>query len=261
MNEWLIRGGNILFFATVVAACGGAILQTLISFNRPVEFPGHPALPHHLKQGLVIGSLLVLLQAIFLILCYSIDWMKPAAGIGTYFLFCALFVPFLWTAGSIEQTRLDWPRQQPRSRHLLLVIIAGHLTAAISFLLFRQGDAEPGETIQTISRQSENLNALAIYAVWLMINAPWIEELVFRHYLLPRLAISRRYFYAVPLIVTTAIFALGHAGHTDPAWPKILQMTLWGGILGGLRIWLGTPWAIGLHLALNLAAPIIVIFL
>lgn len=245
----------------MVAACGGAVFQTLTSLNRHTGSLQQATLYRYLKHGLTAGVALVLLQAIFLFLCYSIDWMKPAAGLGSYFLLCALLVPFLWTAGCIEQTRLNWPRHQSRPSHLLIVSIAGLLITVLSIILFRQGEAEPGETIQAISRQSDNLNGLAIKALWLLINAAWIEELVFRHYLLPRLTISRRFYYVLPLLVTTAIFALGHAGHTSPPWPKILQMVLWGGVLGALRIWLGTPWAIGLHLVLNLAAPIIVFFL
>jgi membrane protease YdiL (CAAX protease family) len=105
---------------------------------------------------------------------------------------------------------------------------------------------------------------MGVLVVWLMLNAPWQEELIFRHYLVPRLSaiggLRSKWTMVLAVGGTAAIFALGHGGHLDPAWPKLVQTFVWGLMLGSVRVWLGTGYAVGLHLLFNLSAPLMAPF-
>ncbi len=183
-----------------------------------------------------------------------------------YFLF-ALLLPVLWATGHVWAVKSGIPVKEggwsPKAKSLLMagMAVAG---VAISLLLVLLVDIQTGEAVLELTDGGSDL-AVGLLVAWLMLNAPWQEELLFRHYLVARLSAiggrRSRPVMILAVIVTALVFALGHAGHFDPAWPKLAQTFTWGLMLGAVRIWLGTTYAISLHLLFNLSAPLAAPFL
>lgn len=180
---------------------------------------------------------------------------------GTYAMF-ALFIPVLWTAGEIRGEMAGLPRRRlawsanVRALIFAALVFAGILGALALFLIV---PTQPGELISDMTGDVATPGRIAMVLL-LMVNAPWQEELLWRHFMIGAIVFmagGRRgvgVFFAV--VVVAAVFAVGHAGHLVPAWSKLIQMFAWGLMLGWARVELGTGYAIGLHLLFNLSAPI-----
>jgi membrane protease YdiL (CAAX protease family) len=100
----------------------------------------------------------------------------------------------------------------------------------------------------------------ALFVVFMLITAAVDEELVFRHYLLNRLTVafgarqSRVLAPVSAVVLTTALFMLGHREMMDPAWLKYTQIALLGTALGVCQLRLGLECCIVLHLFFNISA-------
>ncbi|MGC8741040.1 MAG: CPBP family intramembrane glutamic endopeptidase [Candidatus Sumerlaeaceae bacterium] len=93
--------------------------------------------------------------------------------------------------------------------------------------------------------------------LWLVLRAPFPEELVFRGYLLPRLFLLLRRVLAetiafpIAAVVTAAIFAAGHVQLMVPEWLKIAQAFLLGLVLAYVARRAGLLAAVGFHFVFN----------
>lgn len=251
--------------ATLLAAMAGALGQVM----RALQSPDRRTDTLHLLQKSAPWALaLALAQAVLILASFFSPVFTAAASTAWFYFIGAAALPVLWAAGTENARSLGWPtgRQTvPASRALFITLLIYLAGMALSALLFWAGRVEPGESLRTMADDaSRPTAALAIFAVWLLLNAPWLEELVFRHFAIPALARAfggSRGAIILAVIGASVPFALGHSGYTIPIWPKLVQMLVWAAALSGLRIYLGTRYAIGLHLAWNLSTPLIALML
>jgi membrane protease YdiL (CAAX protease family) len=261
MPEWGGTAGRGLFGAALLISWFAAFFQTSTALGRLDASAARTG--SDLRKSGLVAALLALLQLLYLAAAYLVPGWRQIAGIGWFYLFCAVPVPFLWSAGRIKQQALDWPRWKARfTRRQKWTAVAALALVGLGFslVLFSRTKIEAGPAVTDISDRANTTSALLLMVVWLVINAPWIEELSFRHYMLP--ALTRwwgggRIATIAALVVSSMLFAVGHAAHMEPAWPKLLQVFTWGLTLGCVRIWLGTGYCIALHLAWNLTAPVL----
>lgn len=186
-----------------------------------------------------------------------------------YLAFAVLF-PVLWAAGKVWGDVEGIPvRASAWSDRKKLAITAAIALAGLvlNIVLLILVDVRVGESVREMADGISPLG-LSLLAIWLILNAPWMEELLMRHYLVARIAASRpasdgsrRRWMAAAVVIAAVVFAVGHAGHMEPSWPKLLQTFVWGLMLGWTRIWMGTWYAVALHLSWNMTAPIAVPFM
>ena len=91
-----------------------------------------------------------------------------------------------------------------------------------------------------------------LLAIYLLIGAAIAEEILLRHYLLNFIA-GRTGSRVLAAIVTSAIFALGHAGMIQPVWLKFAQAGVLGIALAVVQFKVGLEGAILTHLLFNVA--------
>lgn len=263
IGQW----GPMLLTVMVWAAAG---LATAEAIAIAVDKDRRSGLWRDIRQALpwAAGLLAAQFAAFGLAVVMDPDFKVLGQVAVLYMIFAVLF-PAIWATGRHHAADLAMPgnsantQAYPRWRAAAALFIAG---LAINFLTVALVDLRVGNAITGMS-DGLSETALGVLAIWLILNAPWQEELVFRHYLLPRLAKAsqrngrRKTWLVAAAVITAAFFALGHAGHTEPAWPKLAQTFGWGLMLGWARIWLGTWYAVALHLAWNLTAPLFAPFI
>ena len=95
------------------------------------------------------------------------------------------------------------------------------------------------------------------FLVALVTLAPILEEILFRHYLLYRIAalLGRLRGAAVPVAIAlcSLLWSVGHWGAIDPYWLKLVQTLVLGCILGATAWRRGMDAAIALHWVYNLS--------
>lgn len=257
--------GQLAFGGALVVACVGSYFQVLRWSS--IRDERRTLVQKDFRQSAMYAVVLALAQVALLVVCYMVPGFASITSVIWFYLVSAVTVPFLWTAGKAHQRPLGWPlRPLQFSMQKKLAWVAGlaFFGVAGSSILFALSGAQPGAAIESIKENAHSTTALAIMVIWLMINAPWIEELVFRHYLLSALARwlgGGKLAVAVAVLATALLFAIGHAAHMQPVWPKMMQVTVWGIALGYVRVYLGTPYSILLHLVWNLSAPFIALSL
>lgn len=99
--------------------------------------------------------------------------------------------------------------------------------------------------------------------IWYVTRAAVIEEILFRGYMLPRseflmlkLALGRKA-YPLAVIISSAVFSLGHSFLVEPAWLKIGQAFFLGTVLSYLAKRWGLGSAIVFHSVFNVVAVIL----
>lgn len=263
LHELWPRAGRGVFMLAALSAAAlayGDVMQEAL--KRCGTGQVGPALRKRVWRGAVAAVCLALAQVIYLATTYYVPGFSSAAGVGWFYLFCTAPVAFLWAAGRCNEARLGWPLEQTRWTDMKKMVVGAAIGiggVGLSVLLFALVQMQAGTAVRELADETA-APAMALLAFWLIINAPWIEELTFRHYIIPRLALwwgGGRWAIAASIVVSAAVFAAGHAGHTVPAWPKLVQVLLWGVALGWARVWLGTAYAIALHLMWNLSAPLV----
>lgn len=216
-----------------------------------------------MRQGAKIAGALTLVHLIVILILYCVPDLSWGVWVCSPALLCCLAVTGLWTSGRAEENWQNWPvaggRWSARRKWLtaMAILVAGTVLSVVLLYLVK---VEAGEFLQDFSYESGLDSGYGFVAFWMIINAPWIEEITFRHYLLPRLCRlfgDREWSLILAVVVTSAVFAFGHAAHTIPAWPKLVQTFLWGIALGWMRIWMGSGWAIGTHLGWNVVGIVV----
>jgi len=256
----MINAAQWLFVVVVWGACFAAMARAArmigsadeigVSFKKELQSAGRIA------AGLGSVQLMVLLMGYW---HPQWSWAKDFAW---GYLAGSVALPFLWGCGKADAARLNWP-WQPGGNFLRKCAVAGGIIlilSALTLTLLRFSGATEGATVKAAESRAPSDLAAALMIGYLILNGPWLEELVFRHCLLPWLARwwgGGRIATVAAVVVTSVVFAGGHAGHVDPAWPKLLQVTAWGLVLAWARVAWGSGWAIGLHLAWNLISPVV----
>jgi membrane protease YdiL (CAAX protease family) len=127
---------------------------------------------------------------------------------------------------------------------------------------------------QRLDLQSHGTAANVLFMVHLLVSAAVAEEVLFRHYALPRIAATLRHWgkraggmlaplsgrgaaAAAAIAVTAFFFACGHAGMLESFAPKFVQILVLGVSLGTAQVLIGTEAAIAMHILFNLAAAMI----
>lgn len=262
----LIQMGRWLFMATLLLSFAAALRQLL-------QTAGQPRLRRRtfaaLRRAAPWALALLAGQSAVIAAALLHPVARQMAVTAEFYLAGALALPVFYAAGRQNATALRWPqaprRKWTRRRKLVSVLAVFAAGFLITAGLFSVGRVETGESIRAVSDTLDgDVLALGLFAIWLLINAPWLEELVFRHFALSCIARGlggSATAVAVAIAITSLVFAVGHAGHTVPVWPKMAQMLAWAGGLCWARIFLGTPYAIGLHLAWNLSTPLVSLML
>lgn len=248
------------------AVCGLALAESLSLARNP----------HHrqqflseLRRSLPWAAGLAVIQVIAIALAMLNPAFEALGRFAALYLIFTLILPPLWAVGKVHAFQAALPRKHhswPAGKRWLIFSALAAGGVILSLLLVILVPVHPGESVTTMAEGASD-GALALLALWLMINAPWQEELLFRHYLVARVAAfagegtaSRRAWTLIAIVFAAAIFALGHSAHMDPAWPKLAQTFAWGLALGWVRVAMGTSYAIGLHLVWNLTAPLVAPF-
>jgi len=269
----LAQWGQSVFTIAALGAAGFAFIETL-SILRPAPGSHHNAVKekavawqYEIRRILPAAAIIALLQISGIGLAFINEQFRPLLPIAIMYLFFAMVLPFLWAAGQAHAAICRIPIAPPWaiSRKLLITGILAVGGVVLSLALIVLNDVRPGAAVESLSGETGDDAALVVIALWLLFNAPWMEEMIFRHYLVPRLAAFRwmktkGLFLCLSVVICATVFALGHAGHLVPAWPKLVQTFVWGVMLGWSRIYFGTFSAIGLHLVFNLSAPLVAPF-
>ena len=192
----------------------------------------------------------------------------PAAGL--------LMGHFFLEAGSIQVWRgglrgrgFGWLRPPRRWREILPLrpLAAGiaavnGLTVGLYFLAARAVSIQPAPEFQTFQESfGYARHALTALILTQLLIAPFFEETLYRHYLQSRLArwFERRgIHWGWAAALTSALWAMGHAGLLHPEWAKFAQIFSAGLVLGWLQRRWGVALAIAVHLSLNIG--VIVVF-
>lgn len=258
--------GQTVFMLVVFFCCSFAMVETILGGMKG----GAQAalLRSSFNRSALWGGGLAILQGAALATTYFVPELKGMASMLTIYLLMACFLPALWSSGKMYGAECGIPivvshwTKRIKWRILFGVALAGFV---LSLALVIAVPVTPGEAVREMGKQAETPLAMGLMAIWLMINAPWTEELIFRHYLVASIAATfkgwRRTGIVVGVVIAAALFAVGHAGHMDPAWPKLVQTFAWGLALGWVRVYFGTGYAIGLHLVWNLSSVFIAPFL
>lgn len=257
--------GPNIYAGVMWGACGLALAEGAV---MALSGPNKTALRTGVSRSLPWGLGLAAAQLAAILAADRLGGFNLLAGSAVMYFFFALLLPVLWATGRVWAQQSGIPAKtgywSARSRKILMsgLVVAG---VGLSLLLVTLVDVSTGAAVRELTAEGGSDLAVGVLVAWLLFNAPWQEELLFRHYLVPRLAAigAGRFCTAamiMAVVITSAIFALGHGGHFEPAWPKLVQTFIWGLMLGGVRIWLGTAYAIGLHLMFNLSAPLMAPF-
>jgi membrane protease YdiL (CAAX protease family) len=265
--EVMAQAGQAVFILVLLGTCGLAVTDTVRALH-----PTHPStdlVRAELKRSLPWTAGLAAAQIALILLALQNPDFQPLLPMVILYLVFACFLPFMWAGGKTRAFQCGLPlddplRPSPRKWQTLGgVALAGF---CLSLGLVVAIDIRPGAAVQQLSDKSISPVAMGVMAIWLMINAPWVEELCFRHYLVPRLGTvikSRpgQITLWISILIAATLFAIGHAGHMVPAWPKLIQTFIWALALGWARIRFGTFYAIGLHLVWNITSPLIAPFI
>ena len=106
----------------------------------------------------------------------------------------------------------------------------------------------------------ESGDAFVLATAILTYLAPFVEETIFRGFALPEIAAlfgwrrAKRpaIAYVVAIVLTSALWSVGHGGVIDPEWVKWIQIFGIGCVLGVARFRLGLEACIVLHMLFNL---------
>jgi len=133
-----------------------------------------------------------------------------------------------------------------------IAIVVG--VVLFSWYLFRETQAAPSATFRKWMESRQSLDIRSGYLGVLVLVAPLWEETAFRWYLLNRLeeALARRSWGRwVAIVGTSALWASGHVGMTDPGWVKLAQIFTVGCVLSWRFRHIGLPGCVLAHLAMN----------
>lgn len=225
-----------------------------------------PLLLAEMRRALPWAAGLVLAQLAALSLAFIDSDFKMLGRFALLYLVFAVLFPVIWAVGqvwgqgvSLPMYRNHWSGKQK----LTIAAVMGAAGLILNFLLVLLIDVRVGASVKDMTEGIPPV-ALGVMAVWMIFNAPWFEELTLRHYLVARIAAgrpvtdARRALWTTGAVITAAaIFAVGHTGHMEPAWPKLVQTFTWGLMLGWARVQLGTWYAVALHLSWNVTAPLV----
>ena len=257
------QAGLLIFAVILIATWVGALLD----FGRVGQLPDEEqaVFRRETRRALPWAIALVAAQGVFVLIMYLAGSLKAGTMVASNYVFIGLVLPFMWGSGRVREFRQGLPLAQAglsRGKKWCIIALLGVAGAVFSLVLFRWAGVRVGSSVTEISKMG-NVWTVALLALWLMINAPWLEEMVFRHYLLVRVGGAGRNAwlrYGFAVLVTSALFAVGHAGHMVPAWPKLVQTFVWGVALGYTRIFLGTGYAVALHMGFNVSAIMVAAF-
>lgn len=148
-------------------------------------------------------------------------------------------------------------------RRLLFVLFAVPVAFSVVLFLLFPPEASPRAT-EALSFDDHHPVANALLITNLLLAAPFVEEIIYRHYIQTRLAAllvrmaggarrTRLPAVLVAIAATTALFSLSHTQMLVDDRVKYLQIGVLGGALGWCQWRLGTECAIMLHYAFNFA--------
>ncbi len=115
----------------------------------------------------------------------------------------------------------------------------------------------PSELFSRWLAAREHLNFRSGYIPLLILFAPIWEETALRWYLLNRIEgnlAEWRWGRPLAIVGTAALWAMGHAAMTDPAWVKMTQIFCVGCVLGARFRSIGLSGCVVVHMAMNLMA-------
>ena len=136
-----------------------------------------------------------------------------------------------------------------------LAIAAG--IVIVSPVLLSLTHTEPSATFRKWLESQKDFDIRSGYTILLILLAPLWEESAFRWYLLNRLEetlAGRSWGRLAAIVVSAAFWACGHAGLTNPAWIKLVQIFVVGCVLAWRFRAIGLSGCIVAHLAMNLSA-------
>lgn len=256
---------GLFIFAVVLIATWVGSLQ---DYGRLGQLPEdeQAIFRRETRRAIPWTLVLVAAQIVFVLVMYLSGSLQAGIMVASNYVFIGLVLPFMWGSGRVQEYRQGLPLAGAglsRSKKWGIIAVLGVLGSVFSLILFRWTNVTVGSSVTEISKAGD-MGIVALLALWLMFNAPWLEEMVFRHYMLVKLGGAGRnpwIRYGFAVLVTSALFAVGHAGHMVPAWPKLVQTFVWGVALGYTRIFLGTGYAVALHTGFNVLAVVVASFI
>ena len=153
--------------------------------------------------------------------------------VAVQFVWWALLMGFIYGVIAIKHQMAFWPAigwrrlNRPPAVYLLWGILLAFSVAALSQLIPMSPERMP---IHDLIKDRNSLILLALYGVLL---APPVEELVFRGFLYTVVERSRGPLLAV--VVTSIAFSLPHASQYGWQWQNLLLLTYVGVIFGIVR--------------------------
>jgi hypothetical protein len=144
-----------------------------------------------------------------------------------------LLLGFIYGVVAVKHQLPFWPAigwtslNRPPTVYLLWGILLAFSVAAFSQLMPMPSERMP---IEDLIRDRESLILLALYGV---LFAPAVEELVFRGFLYK--PVERSHGPLLAILVTSVVFSLPHASQYGWRWQNLLLLTYVGVIFGTVR--------------------------
>lgn len=189
------------------------------------------------SHGLIFAGLLIGASAIPSLQVWPVPWV---AAIGAYFGLVALVPSLKTTAG-----RMQFGRLTPATLSATVVIAISSWVVLTAFQKIAQPDLSNYSGLLPVRAMGGIVSAGIIFSV---LNA-LLEEIAFRVVLFE--AVERERGTRVAVVVTAALFGLGHLHGYPPGVPGALLAGVFGLALGWLRAFTG---GIGLPVAAHIAA-------
>jgi membrane protease YdiL (CAAX protease family) len=221
-------------------------------------------------------------QVLALVVFLVLGDTDRGVGSAVVHLFYGLGFLFLGVAGWLWCLRagmpalpLLWRARHPGRAGVLARVATRHpvlwfgallaVPIAVTALIVWQGAAGVHPRLaQRLGVASHGTAANVFYLLHLLVSAAIAEEVLFRHYALPRIAATLRHWGAprrgaavLAVAITALFFAAGHAGMLESFAPKFAQILVLGISLGTAQVLMGTEAAIAMHILFNLAAGVI----
>ncbi len=143
-------------------------------------------------------------------------------------------------------------------RYWLTIIGISVAAVAYSAVLFLATQPRPGLIAQNVDLSETQI--VTPLALVVLLEVAFVEELIFRlaiqNYLGAKLR-QRRYGYATAIVLTAALWSLGHVGALNPDWVKLAQIFPLGLALGWLYRKQGTESTMMVHGLFNVLGALV----
>lgn len=227
------------------------------------------------RRSMLPTLLLLLFHTAVAMLAFAAGYWKLFGTLSVFFIASTCFLPLLGATGQVwaAQNGLSGSaylqgRLPEETLHGRLPILPGLLLlpvfAGAALVIMAPWKVDPALTSR-LSAAGSSHHAKLFFTAYLVISAPVVEEIIWRHYFINRIAgpirgsASTRWITAI--FISALIFAMGHTGMIQPLWVKALQVLTMAITAGVAQVIFCTEAAILVHFVFNVSSAALAVVL